>query len=706
MLDNTVSFKPKARLLLQLGDQLIRNEAIALFELVKNSYDANASYSKVYFENVHDPNSGKIVIEDDGDGMDLTTITDTWMQPGTDYKEKIFKEYQKNKNRKGRIPIGEKGIGRFGAYRLGNTIEVVTKKSSSPMEVYFEIDWSSIEQADFLEDVQVRVYERQPELFVSGKAGTRITITNLKQAWDRRLLRETVRLLNTLSTPSFIKNMDSFKVTVEENLGWTNGLLDTDEIIDYALFKGELTIKGDKIKSFLYSFTPWDSMKEMTARTFEDEDIPMKYEVKDETTRKKEFRTIDLSKYEIGEVKIIIFAYSLDTGILKLGFSDTSGFKKYLEQNGGMKVYRDGMRIYDYGEKSNDWLGLDIRRVNRPGNYLSNNQFIGYVLLNRVDSSDLIEKANREGFIENEAYFMFKQAVLFAVRQFEIQRNLDKEKLNNYYVTKRAKEPVVRRLVELKEKVEEKVKEKDVRDEIMLELTRIESEYNDMVDTFLKSANAGINLGVALHEIEKVIAELNNALSNTSTIIHARELAARLAELVKGYSLLLKGRDKGIHDIKGLVQQALFNVEFRLKAHEIKLETNIDRFGSIPVKCAKNITIGSIVNLIDNSIWWMSYRDIPDKKLYVGLSEEYSYHISVVVADNGPGFSIPPEDRIKPFISTKPTGTGMGLGLFIANQCMEDQGGELLFPDYTDFQIPEEYRNGAITVLAFRRDEK
>ena len=292
------------------------------------------------------------------------------------------------------------------------------------------------------------------------------------------------------------------------------------------------------------------------------------------------------------------------------------------------------------------------------------------------------------------------------MRQFEIQRNLDKDRLNNYYVTKRAKEPVVRRLAELKEKVEERVKEEDIRNEIILELSRIESEYNDMVDVFLKSANAGINLGVAIHEIEKVVTELNNALSTTSTIIHARELASRLAELVKGYSLLLKGKDKGTFDIKGLVQQALFNVEFRLKAHNITLETNIDKFGSIPVKCARNITIGSIVNLIDNSIWWMSYKDIPDKKLYVGLSEEYGYHISVIVADNGPGFSIPPEDRIKPFISTKPTGTGMGLGLFIANECMEDQGGELLFPDYGDFEIPEDYKNGAITVLAFRRNEK
>lgn len=706
MPNNIISFKPKARLLLQLGDQLIRNEAIAIFELVKNCYDANAGFSKVSFENVDNVRNGKITIEDNGDGMDIDIVTNIWMQPGTDYKEKLFREHKDDKNHKGRLPIGEKGIGRFGAYKLGNTIEVVTKKSSSAKEVYFKINWASFEQVDFLEDIEVQVIEQEPKVFVSGKKGTRITITNLKQPWSRRTLRETVRLLNTLNTPRFIKNMDAFKVEITENLNWVTDLLDVEKIIEYTLFKGELIIKNDKIKSFSYSFSPWNAMKEMSARAINLEDIPMKEEVRDEKTREKKFNLIDLSKYEIGEIKIVIFAYSLDAGIIKLGISDKSGFKKYLEQNGGMKVYRDGMRIYDYGEKSNDWLSMDMRRVNRPGNYLSNNQFIGYVLLDRADSSDLIEKSNREGFIENDAYFAFKEAVSFAVRQFEIQRNLDKDKLNNFYVAKRAKEPVIRRLSELKEKVVEQVKEKEIKNEIVLELSRIESEYNDMVEIFLKSANAGINLGVAIHEIEKVINELNNALLSATTIIHARELATRLAELVKGYSLLLKGKDKGTYDIKGLVLQALFNVEFRLKAHNIVLETNINMFDSSPAKCARNISIGSIVNLIDNSIWWMSYKEIPNKKLYVGLSNEYDHHISVIVADNGPGFSIPQEDRIKPFISTKPTGAGMGLGLFIANECMEDQGGELIFPDFGDFQIPEDYKYGATAVLAFRRDEK
>ncbi|MBK7854856.1 MAG: ATP-binding protein [Bacteroidetes bacterium] len=122
-----MKFKPRARLLLQLGDQLIKNESIALVELVKNSYDADANHVDVYMENVDDPHNGVIIIEDDGFGMDATTVEDVWMEPGSDFKtEKFIKREVSPKFE--RLPIGEKGIGRFGVHKLGNQIEMTTKK--------------------------------------------------------------------------------------------------------------------------------------------------------------------------------------------------------------------------------------------------------------------------------------------------------------------------------------------------------------------------------------------------------------------------------------------------------------------------------------------------------------------------------------------------------------------------------------------------
>lgn len=87
-MDHKLEFKPKARLLLQLGDQLIRSESIAVLEIIKNAYDANASRVSVSMKNVQDMDTGEIIIEDDGDGMDVDIIRNVWMQRGSDNKVK------------------------------------------------------------------------------------------------------------------------------------------------------------------------------------------------------------------------------------------------------------------------------------------------------------------------------------------------------------------------------------------------------------------------------------------------------------------------------------------------------------------------------------------------------------------------------------------------------------------------------------------
>lgn len=113
--------------MLQLGDQLIKNESIGLLELIKNSYDADATSVFVELKNLENPSSGSIIIEDDGIGMDMDIIKNVWMEPGTDYKENLYNEYKRSE-KFNRLPLGEKGIGRFSVHKLGNQIELITKK--------------------------------------------------------------------------------------------------------------------------------------------------------------------------------------------------------------------------------------------------------------------------------------------------------------------------------------------------------------------------------------------------------------------------------------------------------------------------------------------------------------------------------------------------------------------------------------------------
>ncbi|GAI73854.1 unnamed protein product, partial [marine sediment metagenome] len=83
-------FRSRARLIHQLGDQLIRNESVAMLEIVKNSYDADASKVIISMKNLDRPKDGQIVIEDDGTGMDYALVRDIWLQLGNDYKRKLF----------------------------------------------------------------------------------------------------------------------------------------------------------------------------------------------------------------------------------------------------------------------------------------------------------------------------------------------------------------------------------------------------------------------------------------------------------------------------------------------------------------------------------------------------------------------------------------------------------------------------------------
>jgi HSP90 family molecular chaperone len=147
----TLFFKPHARLLTMLGDQLIKNERIALVEIIKNAYDADASWVKVTFEGFGDnfkvKTSSKLIIEDDGTGMTKRILEDHWISPATPVK-KLAKTVTPA-TAKGRKLQGEKGIGRFAILKLGKTVSIITRPEKSQEEYTLGLDLSHFDD-DFL----------------------------------------------------------------------------------------------------------------------------------------------------------------------------------------------------------------------------------------------------------------------------------------------------------------------------------------------------------------------------------------------------------------------------------------------------------------------------------------------------------------------------------------------------------------------------
>ncbi len=685
----SLPFKPKARLLLLLGDQLIREPGIAVFELVKNAYDADSPSAIVTLSNACDKDMGKIIVEDNGTGMDWEVVTKVWLEPGTDYRARQ-KEANEKTPKYHRLPIGEKGVGRFAAHKLGSRIKMVTRKKDCP-EVVVNIDWEKFESREYLSKIPVEIREREPEVFTGRMTGTKIEIKKLRNTWSRGMVRDLARSITSISTPFQERGSFQPKFVLTDNQNWLEGIMTIEQIKEFALFHAHCKIKGKHL-TYEYSFTPFKAMDKVKPRIKRvDSNNPLTL-FQQSTERKS---VINLEDWNIGTVHINLHIYDREPKMLALGVSDKRGLKEFLDQAGGIRVYRDGIRVYDYGEPGNDWQNLGGRRVNVPTQRISNNLVIGAVSLILEKSSDLVEKTNREGFVDNEAFISFRQAVKCAIHHIETERNIDKARIRNAYSSPKMKEPVIETLTELRETIENKHLTK----ELGSYLDRIEEDYLAIRERFLVSASAGLSLTVVIHEVEKGIGELVRAVEREHASTRVIFLAKHLADLVEGFGALARRSAATQEKASSMIQAATFNTELRLKSHGITLTIDTEK-GDFKAKCSRRLVVSTLMNLIDNSIWWLDNKwgNEGKKKIYIGTSFEYSKGPAIVVADNGPGFMDPPEYLIEPFITRKPE--GMGLGLHLADQVMKAQGGQLDFPQQGDLPFSKEF-NGAVVALVF-----
>jgi len=673
-----------------LGDQLVRDPNIAVFELVKNAYDADASKVIITMRNVTEPHRGEIIIEDDGCGMDWETVVGTWLEPGTDCRSKQRKA-NKRTPRFHRLPLGEKGVGRFAAHKLGRRITLVTRRERKP-EVVVDIDWGYLEQEHYLSDTKVSVKERDPHVFPGHKHGTRIEIRQLRDAWTRRMVRNLHRSIVSMCSPFDEPSDFKPRLVLEPDNGWLNGLLDPSQALRFALFNATCRLEGKKLV-YDYEFNPLPGMDRVTSRKVSGVELDLPVDLAGPVSiapGTKEKRPL-----RIGPVEMHLYIFDREPQVLAFGVSDKRGLKEFLDANGGIRVYRDGIRVYNYGEPENDWLDLGGRRVDAPSKRINNSLVVGAVLLSLEKSSDLVEKTNREGFIENEAYRTFRRAIFFTLQQIEVERNKDKERIRRAYSRKRQCEPVLQELSLLRKEIEKH----SLSEELGSYLDRVESQFREVRDQLLAAAGAGLGLAAVIHEVEKGVDELTKAVNRDAPAQRIKELVGHLSELVEGLTYLT--RRSGVHEesASALIKHALFNTEYRLRHHKIQVLNGLEAGNpDFQVKCSRRLVVATLMNLIDNAIWWLDNKGAVDKKIYIGTTLNLRGGPAIVVADNGPGFIDPPEYLIQPFISRKPD--GMGLGLHLASEVMKAHGGRLEFPEDGDIELPDEM-NGAAVALVF-----
>jgi hypothetical protein len=403
----------------------------------------------------------------------------------------------------------------------------------------------------------------------------------------------------------------------------------------------------------------------------------------------------------IGPVSGEFYVYDRDRIVLSR-IGDSQLVQSFLDEHGGIRIYRDGIRVYNYGEPGDDWLGLDLRRVNRPTRSISRNIVVGAVDLSLELSSALMEKTSREGFVENDAYRHLRQIVLGALAVLETERKIDKQSIRA--ITQTDGNPVVEPITEPLAELRKVARLHNLSGQLDPLIDKVEHDYNHMRDTMLRAGLSGMSVAMVFHEIEQGVRTLQSAIeggvSPETLLAQARELA----HLLDGFSDLLRKGERQTASLKYLLKRARDLTRIRFRNHNIRLRCPAieDDAEDVRAYFAFGLVLAAITNLLDNAIYWLQVRwpeadDSPaTRAIYINICQTLADGPAIVIADNGPGFQDDPDRLTQPFFSRRPD--GMGIGLYYASMVMEINSGRLAFPAPEEADVPPEF-DGAVVAL-------
>ena len=723
---STHNIKAKSHILSLLGNELIGSDSLAIFELVKNAYDADAENIKINFIDLNTPHQ-KIIIEDDGHGMTSDVIQDVWLTIGTDFKRgRNRKESPKFK----RVSFGNKGVGRLAVHKLAKVITLETQTQGDMFSNRLTIDWKTlIESKEYIQELEVDIEYVGETLFEKGQ-GTRIILSNLTTPyWTKKTLKDLVRKIENIKNP--FKEFSNFNIEINCNdwhQEWIDNVKSPIEILKDSLYQFDFEItKWDKSESentdedfaefrYSYTFNPPTQTK-IASRVVEkapksDSSLnnnkfhigELFKEIDGEDKYSKYLRNRDIKN--IGPISGIFYVFNQNSQLLHMNFGgQVNAVKAFIKDNSGIKIFRDNIRVYNYGEPNDDWLRLDLDKIQRTGDHFGKKVTVGVVELDlKMSNEGLIEKTNREGFIDNQEFEKFQSIVKRAYTFFEDEASEDKDKIEEFIDgTKSIKKVGFGDTIQ---ELQERIKEKDLEKELNPLLQKIDKDYTEMRDIMVNSGMAGLNLGVAFHEVEREMKFINADLNvSVVDIENVKDRVRTLIHILESLSPLLRQNKASLTNAKDVIEIAKLRNNNRFNFHKVTFSSPVltGENQNFNFKAPTSLLISAISNLIDNAIYWTtSKRDLigEDFKpgIYIGTDFNTFGCPAIIVADNGEGFKVEPEYLTQPF-KTKKEG-GMGLGLYFSDLVMNMIGGKLLFPDSSDLEIPDVY-NGACIALVF-----
>ena len=648
----------------RLGEELNPTLDKGILELVKNAYDADATECRVELRNTDRPD-GKIIVEDNGAGMTPDQIESGWLVLGSSSKTPTLRTPL------GRVPSGSKGLGRLAALRMGRTAHlstVSTLQSDCLHELL--IDWSEFDRVRLVDDYALEIKTNGRK---DGTAsGTRVVIDHLHAGFGRTAVKRLARELILLADP-FGDNPGAFRPQLLAPEFEDLEILVRNRYFDEAEYHlhAKLRNTGEAIA-----------------------------EVKDwkgQTLYQAEHRDIagDKPPYRCPSATFDLWAFILSQDSFSVRRSSVGEVRQWLSEFGGVHLFHNGLKVHPYGGPDNDWLGMNLRRVQSPEERPGTNTSIG-----RIDvfdaQSHLVQKTDRSGFIEEGP---FNELRSFARDCMDWMANRRLEEAERRRQKSRKEAPV--RSSRAKKRMEEAIAATppEAREDIEKAFISYESSRDRQADVLQREvqlyrtlSTAGITAATFAHESSaspfKIISQSIAAID--------RRAKRKFGEL---YATCFRGPIEGIQRALGSLN-ALSTATLKLLDHDKRRLSRVNLHELLEdvlstyrpflegrdVKVVKSLASGKpflrgrpasvesiVTNLLNNSV--AAFENAATKDRVIEISSRISdRRWSLSVSDSGPGLvDIRKSEVWLPGRTTRKNGTG--LGLTIVRDAADDLGG-------------------------------
>lgn len=673
-----------------IGRELITDRITALFELVKNSYDANAQQVNVTFQNVGPNKDDSLIsIKDDGIGMSFEDIRDKWMVIGTSNKRKSPLSPKPFL----RKCVGEKGIGRFAVDKLGDRLSIITKQKGAANWLKVNINWDLYASNDenslqWFTDIE-SPYEYIPATNIEDH-GTELRITRVREPWDSSSIKHAIVQISKLVSP-FTSLSYPFCVYVSAP---------------------EYNIKERATKSIDdFNMATCSFLLDYNNQTNE----------QDYAEYNKNNHSLEIRKGRIkafGGVKMRVY------------FFDATARRKYKnafpnDPIDGFKIYRDGIIATPFAEEQEnpdakrDILGIDKRLWQDIFTRISSREFLGIIEITKEDNPLIIDATNRQDFVENDEYkalkrFIIEQLVALQMYKADIRKSQKEENKTQLAgaqeelgklaealtsLSKRSPEisntlqPLIKQTQATQQSVKVAIKEQKKESE---EFLRKENAYLSIMSMQEYSIQITHAIRTTLNQLKGRIEFFRDfyPLPQKEHIFkqYAKEMFDKMKILSKVTDYMLSYSQSNINPEPINMYDTFTNIfstyDNLFEENSIILQTDFAE--KVVLNTNKQFFYDIIQNMVDNSI--KALKDTIGQKIIKCSYRFEDNHLQILMTDNGCG--IPHEDWIKVFelyyTTTEKQGGG-GVGLYIVRTRVESLKG-------TVNVVPSEFGNVGTTI--------